>query len=149
MCCNRQEMQVIWCEGEKRTYMGKIVDPWDCCNYSFKIYDEENKVIFTIVASCCQLYFWCNLPCEKCQRVEFTIKQEETENVLGMLTKIGKGCCKSMLDESYNNFQVDFPKQSNWKERALLMSCAVFIDYMMFEEKRGKKGGAQGGAFDD
>ena len=43
-----------------------------------------------------------------------------------------------MIDDTFNNFQIDFPKGSNWKERALLVTSAVFIDYMMFQESKKK-----------
>ena len=33
-CFNRQEMQVNWTVGGQQKYIGKVVDPWDCCNYS-------------------------------------------------------------------------------------------------------------------
>lgn len=33
-CINRQEMQVKFTEGGQDKYIGKITDPWDCCNHS-------------------------------------------------------------------------------------------------------------------
>ena len=32
-CCNRQEMQVQWIEKGEQAYIGKILEPWVCCNY--------------------------------------------------------------------------------------------------------------------
>lgn len=31
-------------------------------------------------------------------------------------------------------FRVDFPRTPNWRDKALLMTCAVFIDYLQFEK---------------
>ena len=38
-CFNRQEMQVQWNEKGAQAYIGKIVDPWDCCNFSVGVVD--------------------------------------------------------------------------------------------------------------
>ena len=101
---------------------------------------------YTVVASCCQCYFWCKeFPCDKCQRVEFNIKEKDTDNLVGMLIKAGRGCCKNAFLDDYNNFTVEFPKGSTWAQRALLITCAVFIDFMMFEEKGKKDAGASMG----
>lgn len=33
-CLNRQEMSVMYVEGGQQRFMGKIIDPYDCCNYT-------------------------------------------------------------------------------------------------------------------
>lgn len=142
-CFNRQEMQLNWTEKGQQKYLGKIVDPWDCCHYSFKILDEEEKEVYIVKANCCQLGFQCGqFPYEACQKIHFDILEPGTDNVVGTLLKTGKGYCVDMFDLGYNNFKIDFPKNANWKHKALLVTCAVFIDFMMFEESNKKKGPA-------
>jgi len=132
-CFNRQEMQLSWIENGQQKYLGKIVDPWTLCNFVFKIYDEEDKEIYHVEASCCQLGFQCKgCPYDACQKIIFNIKEPNTDNVLGQLVKTGRGYCVNMLDWGFDNFKIDFPKGSNWKQRALLITCAVFVDFMLF-----------------
>lgn len=141
-CFNRQEIQVQWVEGGERKFIGKIVDPWDCCNFSFRIQDEKAQEMYTVVASCCQLAFHCKqFPCEACQTVKFTIHEPGHDAEIGSMVKVGNGCCVNSLDLGYNNFKIEFPKGANWKQKALLINCAVFIDYMMFEDKSKKEKG--------
>lgn len=141
-CFNRQEMQLNWIEKGQQKYLGKIVDPWDCCHYSFKVLDEEDKEMYIVKANCCQLGFQCGqFPYEACQTIKFDILEPSGDTVVGQLIKKGKGYCVDMFDLGFNNFKIDFPKNANWKARALLITCAVFIDFMMFEDNK-KKGPA-------
>lgn len=142
-CFNRQEMQLNWSEkGQPKKYLGKIVDPWDCCHYSFKVLDEEDKEMYIVKANCCQLGFQCGqFPYEACQTIKFDILEPSGDAVVGQLIKKGKGYCVDMFDLGFNNFKIDFPKNATWKARALLVTCAVFIDFMMFEDNK-KKGPA-------
>ena len=145
-CFNRQEMQVSWVEkGAGGKYLGKIVDPWDCCNFYFHIRDEEDKTIYKIRGKCCQLGIQCShYPYTPCQTVNFEILAGETDEVVGTLVKTGKGYCASFWADEYNNFKIDFPPKANWKEKALITTAAVFIDFMMFEKGDQKKGAAAG-----
>jgi len=120
LCCNRQEFQVQWTEKGQQKFIGKITDPWDCCNYSFKILDETDACVYVIEASSCQIGFCCStFPCDACQKVEFTIKEPGKDFVVGKLEKVGRGCCINALDFSYNCFKVQFPKTQNWKHRVI------------------------------
>jgi len=33
-----------------------------------------------------------------------------------------------------DEFSVDFPEKSDWRQRAMFMNMVVFIDYTMFED---------------
>ena len=126
-CFNRQEMQVNWTERGQSKYIGKIVDPWDLCNYSFKILDEEDKEVYIVVASWCQLSFQCpQCPYEACQKVTFDIFEPNSDTVVGQLIKTGKGYCINIFDLGYNNFKIDFPKSANWKHRVTQFNLRLF-----------------------
>ena len=62
-CINRPEMQVYYVEDGHKIPVGKIVDNWDFCNYSFDILDDKGKKRFHIEASCMQLGFHIKCPC--------------------------------------------------------------------------------------
>jgi len=131
-CFNRQQMEIMYTEKGNQVYLGKVVDPWDLCNYGFSIKDEQGKHLFDITASCCQLAFWLGCPCDSCNKVEFKVKVKQHSMEMGSMIKIGPGLCKSPLDKNYNNFIVNYPKNADFKIKCLMTTCAVFIDYMMF-----------------
>jgi len=144
-CCNRAEMLCYYTEEEDQTkekYLGKCYDPWDMCNYTFRVYTDadptatgSSNIDYTIKASCCQIYFWCKCPCKACNEVLFMIHDGDAGEVVGELRKKGIDCATNVLmGDDADNFLVDFPKNSNWRQRAMLMNLAIFIDYTMFED---------------
>lgn len=145
LCCNRQEMKCYYVEGEsEKKYLGKCYDPWDCCNYSFKLYDDQGQIDYVVTGSCCQWYFFCKCPCESCQTVNFDVNEGETNNKVGDFTKHGRDCMSNALaGDDADIFVVDFPKGSNWRQRAMLMNLAVFVDYVMFEDTSDPKARGQ------
>ena len=60
-------------------------------------YGPGKDTVFTLTANCCQCYFWCNCPCDKCQKVVFEIKDGDNGDVLGNLNKEGKGCMRNAI----------------------------------------------------
>ena len=147
-CCNRQQMICWRSENGQESYLGKIYDPWDCMNFAFKIYDDTGNASsdggstnlgnldYTVQGSCCQCYFWCTCPCDDCNKVEMEIK-DQGNMVVGKVCRLGRGCqgpvLASFLETDY--FSIDFPKGSNWRQRAMLMNFAVFFDLMVFNGK--------------
>jgi hypothetical protein len=98
-CYNRIEMKVYACshgdsEGE---YIGRIYDPWDMCNFGFKIYDKADVPIYGLKASCMQCYFWCRCPCDSCQVVNFDMREGESDKIIGQLMKSGRVCARNVI----------------------------------------------------
>lgn len=121
-CFNRQEMQVNWTEKGQQKYLGKIVDPWDCCHFTFDVKDEDDKDIYKIKANCCQLGFMLpQCPYSACQTINFDIIDPANDSVVGSLVKTGKGYCTSFWAPDYNNFKIEFPKSANWKHKVTLL----------------------------
>ena len=120
--------------------LGKCYDPWDCFNYSFTIRTDSGGDEYKIEADCCQCYFWCQCPCEMCNKVEFKIMDGSTGESVGTLMRTGRDCMKNaLLGDDADEFTVDFPENSTWKQRAMLMNMVVFIDYTMFEDTSNQK----------
>lgn len=139
-CINRPKMEVKLVENDQDQYLGKVTDPWDCCNHCFKIYNKDDEVRYNVKASCLQLGLCCNCPCNACEKVLFQIKDNEgVEHE--ELKKIGKGCMKNTMGDA-DNFSVPFPINASWEDKVLIMTVALMIDYRMFESKG--KGGRQG-----
>ena len=143
LCFNRPFSKVYYTEDGGQTYLGKIRDPFDCCNFTFKVYDSEDRLFSKIYTHCCQCGIWCmGCCCEPCETVPFEVFDKDG-NVMATLTKKNRNCTKSMLTDA-DNFGFDFPKDFTWEQRSLFLVTIVFIDFMMFEEKKGG-GGAHGG----
>jgi len=144
-CCNRPEM-LCYYTGEneqEEKFLGKCYDTWDCYHYSFKLISDMGhsgkNVDYTITASCMQCYFWCKCPCESCNEVVFFINDCTTPNIVGELRRKGRDCTKNVLmGDDADIFTVDFPKGSNWRQRAMLMNLTVFIDFSMFEDSSNR-----------
>jgi len=146
MCFNRADMVCHYTEMKEakvgpELYLGRCYDPWDCMNFSFKIFtgaDEKcEKVDYFVQANCCQCYFWMRCPCEKCQLVVFKIHEGDSGSgpEVGELRRTGKDCLKqAILANDADEFSVDFPEKSNWQQRAMIMNLVVFIDYSMFQD---------------
>lgn len=127
-------------EDGSREYIGKVIDNFDCCNYSFDIKNNENKTVFYIEASCCQCGLLTRCPCKGCEKVKFSLwRGNKQQKIGGPLIKYGKrGCVKNMLTDA-DNFSVPFPGGTSFTERCLLLAVALFIDYRMFEDSPGGK----------
>ena len=139
-CLNRPEMKVNLIRDGQSVYIGKVRDNWDCCNFSFSIYDNNDTIVYWVVASCCQLAFhFKKCPFGPCEKVVFDVYKGEKEVMLDeKMVKTGKGCAKNMLGDA-DNFSVPFPKGAPIEHRVLLMTCALMVDYCMFEEQDDKK----------
>ena len=134
-CANRPELKVFITEGGQDLYVGKIVDPWDCCNYAFKVYDAQDSVRFHVEAGCCQLGFHCKCPCETCERIEFDLYSGDKVTKEAPILKLGTGNCIKNAVSNSDNFTVTFLANATWKDKVLLMATLLMIDYMMFDEK--------------
>ena len=143
-CFNRPTMKVYYTERNQKTYIGKVVDSWDCCNYSYTVYDSGDQVRFFIKASCCQLGFCCKCPCEPCERIEFDLWSGDKEKPEAPILKVGTGSCLKNAVGSADNFSVTFPMAATWQDKTLLLASILMIDFMQFEEKNGGSGNNNG-----
>ena len=139
-CCNRPQMKVYCSQNGQEIYLGKVVDNYDFCNYSYTVYDQSDRIRFFIKANCCQLGFCCKCPCEPCEKITFDLWTGDKEKEEAPILKSGnKSCLKNMMADS-DNFSVPFPIGATWQDKTLLLASVLMIDFMQFEEK----GGAQG-----
>jgi len=141
-CCNRPEMKVYCTQGGQENYIGKIVDNWDCINFSYTVKDAADNVRFFIKASCCQLGFHCKCPCEPCEKIEFDLWQGDKEKQEAPIMKVGTGNCLKNAISDADNFSVPFPHNATWQDKSLLLASVLMIDFMQFEEKGGQAKGS-------
>jgi len=132
LCFQRPEVFVTLVENGQNEYLGKIKDPWNCCNMEFNVYNKDDTNKYNIEGSCCQLGVWCQWPCEACQTIDFDVKSPSGE-VISSLQKRSQGCCKTMISDA-DNFLLNFPRNATVTDKALLMSSVLFIDFRHFEK---------------
>lgn len=136
-CCNRPEISVTYVEDGKSEYLGKVVNPWTCCDIELEIFDKDNNKVYTIDGNCCQLGLHCSGPCDACQTIDFEIKTAGGE-IVSSLQKRSPGCVAAMVSEA-DNFALNFPAKSTKEQRALLLCAVLFLDYRFFEEKHNNQ----------
>lgn len=150
-CCNKQ--QVLFWTSEKygkgknqveEKFIGKIHMPWNCCGFEYQIYDNTSSedsfgdlgnIDFTVHISCCHLYFWCQCTCQSCMKISYEISDGNDE-IVGNMVRTHKDFQKSYKkwDEGISKMSVDFPKESNWRQRGLLMTLGVYIDWIVYSD---------------
>ena len=135
LCLNRQEMKCSVFDSGEEKYLGKVVDPYDCVNFIFLIYNDIDRKEYSIEASCCQCYFWCRCPCEGCDTVNFEIRDANNKNVLSDIVRKGSVVCgKNNKENRVDLMDISFPAGSDWRQRSLLMCTGIFLDYIWFED---------------
>jgi len=133
-CCGRPEMVVYDKNRDgNRVKIGRIVNPWMCCDLALDIFDGDEVLKYKISGSCCQLGIFCKCPCDSCETILFDVRSPSGE-ILSKLVKTSPGCAKAMMGDA-DNFSLDFPSGASVKDKALLMSAVIFLDYAYFENK--------------
>jgi len=133
-CCNRPEILVTYVEDGKAEYLGKIRDPWNCCNIVLDVHGKDGNIKYNIDGSCCQLGMHCKCPCDSCETIDFDIKLPSGTTVAN-LQKKSPGCLKAMVSVA-DNFSLQFPNNCTKEDKALLMCAVMFLDFRYFEEKQ-------------
>ena len=136
-CCgNRPLMEVYFTEHRKDPgdYLGKIVNPFKCCNPELQVFNSKNDLKYIIEVDCCQLGFWCQLQCKPCLVVHFEIIDAGRNPTNGKLMKT----CEGSINDP-DNMSLVFPQNATKEDKALLMSALIMIDFMYFEETPDQK----------
>jgi len=133
LCFARPVVNIHHVENGKRTYLGKLVNPWKCnCDLNLEVWDAANIMQYKIKAACCQSGVYCGkYPCQQCQTVDCQVSTNGGLTV-GSIQKRTAGCCASMATNA-DNWVVSFPNNSTVETKALLTSAALFMDYLFFE----------------
>lgn len=131
-------MTLFLAEGGQRTYLGKIRNPYTCCDLEMEVFDNNNEVCYILTGSMCQLGILCpKCPYDACQTVDFEIRDKH-KNKIGTFQKTNAGCMKSSLTDA-DNFSMIFPSNATAEQRGLLMGSLILLDFTYFEEKAQKE----------
>ena len=111
-------------------YIGKVREPFTCCDRDVEIYNNSDQLKYRIVGDCCQLGFCCGSSAEKIIQIEFKIL--ENNEIVGMMTKTN-----ATLGEYFtkaDSYKISFPNKATSEEKMLLIVAGLLIDYQNFEK---------------
>ena len=134
-CLERPEMLATFCQGNQ--LLGKVKQPFSCCDPMFSIYDSSGTEKYFIHADCCQCGVCCaNNFCGKMSEALFNIYKDQTmTSPVGSIIK--KVASFSEMITSADSYQVNFPVDATPNDKMLLIIAGLMIDYQYFEEKAG------------
>ena len=132
-CLQRPEMIVNYTKGGE--LLGKIKQPFSCCDPVFTIYDNAGAPKLFIHADCCQCGLCCaNNFCGKMSQAIFHIYADASmTQSIGSIVK--KRATFSEMVTSADSYQINFPSNAQPNEKLLLIITGLMIDYQYFEEK--------------
>jgi len=146
MCCNRPKVDLI--DVTTDTKLGSMVDPYACCDMTFKIRDAEDNPVLKANGGCCQPGLICPLPCGPCAEVNFPVSDAATGEEVGHIKKKVPGCCTFFFASDVDNYYVDFGGVKNPNYKMLLIGLSIFMDFRYFNDNKNddKGGGAAANA---
>ena len=116
---------------ESNENIGKIREPFSCCNSYYEIYDDKDKIKYYVKAKCCQCgLLFSNSIFGKIGEAIFSIIDPESNEQVGTIIK--KSPIKSNEAEK-ENYKIIFPDKANADDKLLLTVLGLMIDYQYFE----------------
>ena len=135
-CCCLERPEMIANYSVNGELVGKVKQPFSCCDPIFTIYDNAGTMRYYIYADCCQCGLCCSGPCAKMSEVTFNIYRDANMGQpIGSIVK--KIANFSELITSADSYQVNFPADARPNEKLLLIITGLMIDYQFFEERAG------------
>ncbi len=135
-CCCLERPEMIANYSANGELVGKVKQPFSCCDPIFTIYDNAGTMRYFIYADCCQCGLCCSGPCAKMSEVTFNIYRDANMGQpIGSIVK--KIANFSELITSADSYQVNFPADARPNEKLLLIITGLMIDYQFFEERAG------------
>ena len=135
-CCCLERPEMIANYSANGELVGKVKQPFSCCDPIFTIYDNAGTMRYYIYADCCQCGLCCSGPCAKLSEVTFNIYRDANMGQpIGSIVK--KIANFSELITSADSYQVNFPADARPNEKLLLIITGLMIDYQFFEERAG------------
>jgi hypothetical protein len=140
-CCCRPEMTLLL--GEQKEIVGKIVNPYTCCDPEFEIFDKSGNVKFKVHADCCQCGLRCaNNICGKFSSANFDIYDGAMTNKVGQISRMPAQSYAEMVTDA-DSYQINFPAQASAEDKLLLIALGLMIDYQYFESGSNDSNGGR------
>lgn len=134
-CLCRSTLDVKKVDDDNNKNLGKVREPFTCCDKDAEIYNEQGNLKYKIIGDCCQVGLCCGSSAEKMAEIEFKITQGN--EVVGMMKKmmatVGEYYTKS------DSYKISFPPKATPEEKMLIICACLLIDYQNFENDKTPK----------
>lgn len=116
------------------TSLGRVYEPFKCCDPTYKIFNAAEQLKYTITANCCQ----CGFMCKKCAETKFDIFSSFNElnserTPVGSIIKKFSGFMKEIFTDA-DNFEIFFPQDATPEDKLMIIGTTLMIDYRFFED---------------
>lgn len=140
LCFDRPKADVYYIdENNQKVFLGQIEDKFSFKGTEFVVRDEHSREIYTLFASLCETGMGRDSIFEICNRVRFEVFDQDGRKITSILKK-GKNCCGNSLSQA-DKYEMQFGIGMDWKQRALMISAILFLNFRLFEDmiKKSKK----------
>ena len=129
-CLSRPEIFLSLKENNEK--IGKIKEPFSCCDSIYEIYDDKDKIKYLINAKCCQCgLLFANSICGTMGEALFSIVNPETKEEVGTITKKSPVMSDGEIDGA--SYKITFPEKASSNDKLLITILGLMIDYQFFE----------------
>lgn len=127
--------------------IGRVYEPFKCCDPTFQIFNGAEQHKYTIIANCCQ----CGFFCKKCAETKFdifsTFNYSESSTPVGSISKKFSGLIQELFTDA-DNFEVFFPEDATPEDKLMILGTTLMIDYRYFEDNVESKFRKRNGLLD-
>ena len=120
---------------ESNVELGKVVEPYTCCDPLINVYNKDGIVRYKISTDCCQCGYCCrNSICGKLSEITFNIyngNQSATGRGVGSIRRVVRGAINLFSDA--DTYEVTFPVDASPEEKLMLIGATLMLDYQYFE----------------
>jgi len=119
--------------------LGRVLDPFTWCELRYHIVGpsmDNSQIALTIVGKCAQLYFWCCHCMDACNEVLFDVWMGDNNEgeACASIERLGRQCKNNVCKNNHADmFGINFAPNMDWKLKAMLVNCTVYLDLMLFE----------------
>lgn len=113
-CLCRPTLEVRLADENK--FIGKVREPFTCCNKEAEIYNEYDRLKYSIVGDCCQAGLCC-----KSKKAENKLRIVNGNGIVGIVTNING-------TNGENIYKITFPSKATPEEKILIICASIFID---------------------
>ena len=117
---------------ESKKIIGRVSEPFTCCDRDVDIYDELGNMKYRIVGNCCQIGFCCGSTAEKMVEIEFIIFKNGEE--VGSIKKMNATHLGEYFSKA-DSYKIAFPLDATPEEKILIICAGLLIDYQNFEKE--------------
>lgn len=113
-CLCRPTLEVRLADENK--FIGKVREPFTCCNKEAEIYNEYGRLKYSIVGDCCQAGLCC-----KSKNPETKLRIVNGNEFVGEVNNING-------TNGENIYKITFPSKATPEEKILIICASIFID---------------------